>query len=140
MIIKGSMPLRKANIAVSGTPSANMGSFVNVTARRLHIRKLDLSMIVSATVVALDQMALSVDEVPIVQQGTNDSRSHIMAVRSIVGDSTGAGLSGTPGSSKILSFNRNDLVLDPDEAIFLNGSNIVGDPTFDGNLNVWYED
>ncbi len=134
------MVLRKANVSVSGTPTSNMGSFVNVTARRLHIRKLDLSFIISATVVALDQMALGVDEVPVAQQGTNDSRSHIMAVRGIVGDATGAGLAQVNGASKILSFNRGDLVLDPDEALFLNAANIVGDPTFDGNLNIWYED
>jgi len=133
------MPLRKANIAIVGLLTDNMGSFVNVTAKRLHIRKLDLSGLILATIVTLDQMALSVDEVPVTQQNVNDSRSHIMGIRGVIGDATGAGLAQTGDKTKILSFNRGDLVLDPDEAIFVNGAH-VGDPTVNINLNIWYED
>lgn len=133
------MPLRKALIR-SVALQDNAGSFTNVTNKRLHIRKLDLTMQVSATFVAGDEARMSVDEVPAAQDGVNDTRSHIAGLSFMMGDSTGAGLKPTYEGSKILSFNRNDLVLDPDEAIFLNTVDETGAPTLVSKVNVWYED
>jgi len=95
---------------------------------------------IRATVVALDAATLSLDEVPVSQYRVNDSRSHIMGTAAKVGDATGAGLAQTGPSSKVASFNRGDLVLDPDEAVFLNSVDIAGGPSINGDVNIWYED
>ncbi len=132
------MALRKATI-VSSSLADNAGSFVNVTSDRLHIRMLDLTTIPESTPGAIGDAAnCSIDEVPVGQADINDSRSHLMNVSATVNGGTGGIEATTP--SKVLPFNRNDLVLDPDEAIFMNNTDISGalDVTF--NLNVWYED
>lgn len=134
------MPLRKVNLAVAATPSNNMASFVNVTAKRLFIMRTVLKATVAPTVVALDHFVLSIDEVPTVQARVNDSRAHITDVRQIVGDATGAGLAGNPPDREVLSFRKNDLILDPDEALFMNGEDIAGTPTLQGACNIWYDD
>lgn len=132
------MPLRKA-LLFSSTQQNNAASFTNLTNSRLHIRKLDLNTRGSSTAGALGDAAFcSIDEVPVAQAGTNDSRSHIMGIGAQVIGGTGA--IEANGGSKVLSFNRNDLVLDPDEAIFMNIENISGAMDMGYLLNVWYED
>lgn len=134
------MPLRKAKLYATGTPADNMASFVNVTSKRLHLMKLVQTARMLATIVALDSMKVSIDEVPVAQANTNDSRSHIMEVDQQIGDATGAGLAPTNAAKAVLSFNRNDLVLDSDEAIFMNGIDVAGAATIEAGLNVWYDD
>ncbi len=134
------MPLRKVLVRVAGQGSNNMGSFTNVTSKRLHMIMLDLNFRIIATIVALDNAAMSVDEVTTAQRNTNDSRAHIMGLAQIVGDATGAGLATTNPAMKILRFNRNELVLDRDESLFMNGQDVVGGATFESWLNIWYDD
>lgn len=132
------MALRKA-VIFSSTLTDNAGSFVNVTADRLHIRLLDLQGVPVSGAAALgDAVECSIDEVPVSQAQINDSRSHIMSVDAIVEGGTGA-IELTNGK-KVLAFNREDLVLDPDEAIFMNNADIAGTPPAGFKLNVWYED
>ena len=130
------MALRKATI-VSSALTNNAGSFVNVTGERLHIRLLDLAALSESDPgVSGDSAICSIDEVPIDQSLINDSRSHIMAISPAV---EGGGIeSSTP--QKALPFNRNDLVLDPDEAIFMNNTDVSGAMGVTFCLNVWYED
>lgn len=131
------MPLRKALLSSSSLQN-NAASFTNLTNDRLHIRKLDLSTKSSGTAAVLgDAAGCSIDEVPVFQSSTNDSRSHIMAVSSQVIGGTGAIESNTP--ARVLSFNRGDLVLDPDESIFMNTEDISGAMSVRFNLNIWYD-
>lgn len=134
------MPLRKVMLFFAGTPNNNNASFTNVTAKRLHIRKTKLTLMITETVVALDRMVLELAERSTAVSATNDSRSVIDWVQQIVGDSTGAGLAPRNYASSVLSFNRGDLVLDTDEALFMNSINKQGLPTFEGNANLFYED
>lgn len=132
------MPLRKAIVSTSALAD-NSGSFVNVTADRLHIRMLDLRSLTEAGAATVgDNAGCSIDEVPVRQDNVNDSRSHIMRIGAVVTGGTGA--VDFDEKQKTLIFNRNDLVLDPDEAIFMNTTDIAGglDVTF--TLNIWYED
>ncbi len=132
------MALRKA-IIFSSVLSNNAGSFVNVTSDRLHIRMLDLVTVSeSGASTPGDSAQCSIDEVPVAQVGVNDSRSHIMSAQSGAEGGT-ASVEATSGS-KTLPFNRNDLVLDPDEAIFMNNIDVSGNLGVGFALNVWYED
>ncbi len=84
-----------------------------------------------------DAASASLDEIPVAQDIVNDSRAHICGVQAAVSGGTGAL---EAASDKIvLSFRRNDLVLDPDEALFVNTNDISGalDVTFSTNL--WYD-
>lgn len=131
------MPLRKALLRASAFQN-NAASFVNETAKRLHVRKLVLSMNPTAAGVLGDNAQMSLDEVPVRQDGTDDTRSHIMmGGYSVVG---GTGALHGPSVGKVLSFNRGDLVLDPDEAFFLNTNDASGTPGLSMAVNVWYED
>lgn len=134
------MPLRKVNLAVNATPSNNMASFTNVTAKRLHIRKTIGSANFAATVVALDHATLELAERSTTISGVNDSRALIDIVRLIVGDATGYGLGLQPIPRAVLAFNRGDLVLDTDESLFVNGNDVTGGGTIRGNWNLFYED
>lgn len=137
-ILTSIFALRKATVVVTALQD-NAGSFVNVTAERLHIRELDLQPVsVSTAGVLGDAVTTSIDEVPVQQASVNDSRSHIMSISSAVEGGTGAIELSTKGKSKL--FNRNDLVLDPDEALFVNTIDGGGTPAFRTNLNIWYED
>lgn len=127
------MPLRKAVMAGSALQD-NVASFVNVTSKRLHIRKLVQTLVVRGTVVAGDDVRASIDEVPVDQMFNNDSRSHLMGLQ-VKADAAVNG-----AQRAVLSFNRNDLVLDPDEAIFLNNTDVQGAPTISSTCNIWYED
>lgn len=128
------MSLRKVNI-VSTSLTNNAGSFTNVTDKRLHIRKVILTMTTTGTLVAADDWSASVDEQPTLQFNVTDSRSHILGGRVKV--PTGA--SGKINLERTLSFNRGDLVLDTDEALFLNTSDIVGAPGINAAVNLFYE-
>lgn len=131
------MPLRKVLLIV-GSESNNAASFVNVTAERLHAKKLDLS-IQGAGASSIGEISImSFDEVPVRQSNVNDSRSHIGSVTYEVGGGTGAVAGKT--DRLVLAFNRNDLVLDPDEAWFMNTTTIVGPPVVDYRAQIWYED
>ena len=132
------MPLRKATI-FSSSLADNAGSFTNVTADRLHIRMLDLTAKAESSAGVIgDAASCSIDEIPITQAAVNDSRSHIMAVVAAVQGGTGGVESTYP--SKVLAFNRNDLVLDPDEALFMNNTDNSGALDVGFTLNIWYED
>lgn len=134
------MPLRKVNLAVNAAPSNNMASFTNVTARRLHIRKTVGTGNLQATVTALDHAILELAEQSTAVSSTNDSRALIDTMRFIVGDSTAYGLGLQPTQRAVLAFNRNDLVLDTDESLFVNGTDVVGTATIRANWNLFYED
>lgn len=132
------MPLRKALLFATAVTD-NAASFVNVTSKRLHIRKLVGNIIGSINDSLGETNTMSIDEVPVDQSKTNDSRSHIMVVGSSVTGGTGA--ISFNSRKQTLSFNRNDLVLDPDEAIFMNNDARVGSAaSVLHSLNVWYED
>lgn len=132
------MALRKA-LVQSSSIQDNAASFVNVTAERLHIRMLHLFNTPEGTAAVVgDAQIASVDEVPVLQAQVNDSRSHIMSISPVAIGGTGTIVASS--EHLILPFNRNDLVLDPDEALFLNIKDIVGNLDQGIGLNVWYED
>jgi len=133
------MPLRKAVIFAS-TLGDNAGSFVNETARTLHVRKIVGTLQIAPTIVALDRVASSLDEVPAQQGRVNDSRSHIALLMQGIGDATGAGLAPYKPDRIVLSFNRDDLKLDPDEALFVNNTDLTGTPSIEAMWNIWYQD
>lgn len=130
------MPLRKALLSATVLQD-NSASFTNLTNDRLHIRKIDLSSVGGVATQIGDSASASLDEVPVDQSIVNDSRSHIASVTAVNTGGTGALIS--ENSSKVLSFNRSDLVLDPDEALFWNLNDIVGAPPVRFNCNIWYE-
>jgi len=130
------MPLRRVLLRTSSLGN-NQVSFVNQTARRLHIRKTVGTAHANSAVAVGDLAEGSLDEVPVTQERTNDSRSHIDNM------AFGVGATGDLVGSRtraVLSFNRNDLFLDPDEAIFLNTVDTVGSPPVNWLWNIWYED
>ncbi len=131
------MPLRKVLLYATGTPSNNMASFTNVTARRLSIRKHKLALQLIAARVATDEATLELAEARTVQASLNDSRSLIDFVNQIIGASDTAG--GNHASS-VMSWNRGDFVLDTDDGIFMNGTDEAGAPTIRGRCNIFYED
>lgn len=133
--------LRKVLLSAT-TYSNNARSFVNETAKDLHIRKLDMSVRNTSTMVAGDSATASLDEVPVIQAGTNDSRSHIGHVSMQVEEGSEATAHfGVNGNSRlVLTFQRTQMVLEPDEGIFWNTESSGGDPTALMNCNVWYED
>lgn len=116
----------------------NAVSFVNTTDKRLHIRKIDGKPMPESTAAVIgDDWIASLDEQPITQAIVNDSRSHIMSI-----SATGQG--GTGGvdpalNSSLLSFNRNDLVLDTDEAFFVNVTDVSGAMDITATFNLWYQ-
>lgn len=131
------MPLRKAQIATASIGD-NVGSFVNETAKRLHIRKSIGIIFGRAADVIGETTTSSLDEVPVTQITTDDSRSHIdAAVYAVIGGT--AAVIGPPARA-VLTFNRNDLVLDPDEALFVNNTGVVGTAAPNATWNLWYQD
>lgn len=130
------MPLRKALLSTT-TQSDNAASFVNVTAERLHIRKLVATAKASAADTLGEMNFASLDEVPVQQQSINDSRSHILNISYAVTGGTGAVIG--QGTQQTLSFNRDDLVLDPDEALFWNTAVVVGAAIPRFTCNIWYQ-
>lgn len=132
--------LRKALIAVT-TLQDKAGSFVNLTATKLHIRKLVLSQQIHGTLVAGDRAGASVDEVPEYQADDNDSRSNILELETYAGNITTSGSLALGLRNKdMMIFDQGELTLDPDDAIFLNTKDILGAPTVNTKLRVWYHD
>lgn len=130
--------LRKALIATT-TLQDNSGSFVNVTAKNLHIRKIKLFIRPGGVQVAGDAAMASVDEVPTFQAETNDSRAHILSAKFQNHEAAGDGpITSKPADT--ITFNRDQLVLEPDEALFLNTRDDGGAPTTNTSCNIWYED
>lgn len=130
------MPLRKALLSATVLQD-NSASFTNLTNDRLHIRKVVMKALSGVATQIGDAASASLDEVPVDQSIVNDSRSHIASVLAVNTGGTGALIS--DGDGQTLSFNRGDLVLDPDEALFLNLNDIVGAPPVRFNANFWYE-
>lgn len=132
------MSWRKVNVAAAAAGD-NAASFVNATDERLHIRKIVLRLRSSGSAAALgDNIRASIDEVPVAQGGINDSRSHIIDVDSTTEGGTGA--VDLAARQAQISFPRNGLVLDPDEALYLNITDVSGTPPFSAAANIWYED
>lgn len=131
------MPLRKV-LLFSTAQNAAAASFTNVTARRLHIRKAQGYMASSVADSLGETNTSSLDEARTNQSTTNDSRAHIASVGAAVIGGTGAVV--MQPASVIINFNRGDLVLDTDEAIFMNNSATVGAATPNTSWNLFYED
>lgn len=131
------MALRKVNLATTSLTD-NVASFVNQTARRLHMRKLVGRATGSAATAAGDISKSSVDEIPDNQDSVNDSRSHIAVLDLATSGGTGA-VAPVP-QRLVISFNREDLVLDPDEAFFINNVDVVGAQPSLFTWNFWYQD
>lgn len=131
--------LRKVLLATA-TLQDNAQSFVNLTAETLHIKKIVIFGQIRGTLVATDEVRISLDEVPAIQLGIDDSRSHIVGGE-CVNSSVSTNGAIVPGRFyAVLTFDRGELMLDPDEAFFLNTSDVSGAATFVGRCNIWYED
>jgi len=138
-ILSMSLILRKVVLSTSALAN-NSASFVNSTSDRLHIIKSTLKWTPeTGAAVAVGDMALaSLDEIPQIQAQLDDSRSHIQSAVFTVPGATG-GLAGVSENSH-MEWNRNDLVLDVDEALFLNTLDIVGTPPVTATAVLFYED
>jgi len=136
-LLASTLLLRKVNISVI-TSQNNAGSFVNQTADRLHARKIVMTGNSRQADTIGEINLCSLDEIPVAQANVNDSRAHIGQV-TVVG--TGGTASVALDSDKlVLTFERNQLFLDPDEAWFINTLAVVGAATPRFSTNIWYED
>jgi len=133
------MAKRLRKVVISSTSlSNNAASFVNETAVRLHITKL-VGVLHPGTTAIGDRATFSLDEVPVIQNSINNSRSHVMRVD--LNHSGGTGSTTSPNDRATMSFERGQLPLDPDDALFWNGRDSVGTPAIsDASVNAWYED
>jgi len=130
--------LRKVTLSTSALQN-NAASFVNNTGKRLHIRKSTLAWMPETTATAIGDSAIaSLDEQPVIQANVNDSRSHIQSATIVAAGATGQ-IEAMVNNS-IMIFNRNDLVVDIDEAIFLNTSDVKGSIDATCTANLWYEE
>lgn len=112
----------------------NAASFVNESGDDLHIRKIVMDT-AQATVANGDEYSASIDEVPTTQAGTNDSRAHVLHCASQAEGTVG---NFSPNARAQISFERGQLVLEPDEALFLNIA-VTGTGTGSTRCNIWYE-
>lgn len=126
------LALRKV-LLITSALGDNRASFVNTTAKRLHIRKVDLSANIIGTVTAADSFKAELAESPAMQSELNDSRA-------LIAHCTCSGTGGGLRDRDKLAFGRNDLVLDPDDALFLNTLDDNGAPSVSVNCNIFYED
>lgn len=85
-----------------------------------------------------DAASSSLDEVPIDQSNINDSRSHIAFIQATVGGGTGT--LEASADNTVLTFERGQLFLDPDEALFMNNKDVSGALSIAFGWNLWYED
>lgn len=131
------MGLRKVHLYTT-TLQDNAVSWVNETDRKLYIKKISLRCSLGAGAVLGDIADASIDEVPVGQQDVNNSRSHIMGVRACIVGGTGA-ITG-PMERATERFAKGELVLEPDEAVFLNTTDVNGAPPFAASCNIWYDD
>lgn len=119
----------------------NVAAFVNTTGKDLHIMRIVHALTIQGTLVSADSAISSIDEQPVAQAQVNDSRAHISSVAVGSGTfSTNGGLnpSGTP--QLVTNYRRGDLVLEPDEALFMNNIDGAGTPTINARANIWYDD
>lgn len=136
-LLAGLLLLRKVNIH-STVLTDNAASFVNQTADRLHMRKLVGRARSRGASTIGDLASSSLDEIPVSQATVNDSRAHIAQV-SLDADG-GTAAVGMTASNVVLTFERGQLFLDPDEAWFMNNLDEVGAPPVRFSWNIWYED
>jgi len=134
----GIMLLLRKVLVSSTTLTDNAASFVNQTADRLHMRKLVGRVLPGGSTVIGDEAISSFDEIPTRQSGTNNSRAHIGSIEFVADGATGA-IAGN-GRNLVLTFERDQLFLDPDEAWFMNNQDVVGATAVRFNWNIWYED
>lgn len=90
--------------------------------------------------VALDSAVLELAEQSTAQANTNDARGLLDCIRMAIGDGTNAGLITNPQHRAVLAYNRNDLVMDTDDSLFINGIDVNGAPNITGGWNLYYED
>jgi len=129
--------LRKVNLSTSALTD-NAVSFVNTTGEDLHMRKTVLKGAGQSTAGALgDNQTASLDEVPVTQAFVNDSRSHIQSAQAQVTGGTGA-IDATYNNS-VMAWGRGDLVLEPDEALFLNITDVSGALDLNWTATLFYE-
>lgn len=126
--------MRKVLLRTTASGTNNAVSFVNQTARKLHIRRTVLQAGANAAVTVGDIAIASLDEVPVAQAQVNDSRSHIDLVNFSADSIAG------PPQRSVLSWQRDDLVLQPDEAIFLNTIDLSGAPPVNWTCQIMYQD
>lgn len=131
------MALRKVLISTEALTN-NAGSFTNVTNDRYHIRKIIGRIMPNGVLVIADDAHSSLDELNTTQRNQNDSRAHIATVQLVV--MGGTGTIRQAGQTIVLSFGRNDLVLDADESFFVNNEDANGAPAIRANWNLWYEE
>lgn len=130
--------LRKINLRTTSLTD-NAASFVNESKDDLNIRKIFLTIRNTSTAVTIgERVSASVDELPVKQDAVTDSRAHILEANGAATGGTGA-VAFTGGKASI-TFERGQLVLEPDEALFLNVQDLVGTPTVSINVNIFYED
>lgn len=126
--------LRKINI-FTAAETDNAASFINTTSDNLNIRKIVMSCVMDSGG-SDDEYRASLDEVPTDQSTTNDSRAHILVCGQSVEGTAGNMI---PFGRAQLEFERGQLVLEPDEALYLNVT-IASGATGTTTCNVWYED
>jgi len=84
-----------------------------------------------------DNVRSSLDEQPVAQASVNDSRAHISGI-----EATTIGGTGVIDLAPVIlvqDWPFNALVMDPDDAIFLNNTDVSGAVPVDTNCNVWYD-
>lgn len=139
LLTMGSVLAWRKVLLSSSTLTDNAASFVNQTARRLHLLRTVHRLTSTGSAAAIgDNVRSSLDEQPVAQASVNDSRSHISAVETTtVG---GTGVIDLMPVTLVLDFPRNALVMDSDDAIFLNNTDVSGAVPADANVNIWYDD
>jgi len=139
LAVLASLLLLRKVLVRSSTLTDNAASFVNQTADRLHMRKLvGRVQSESTNLVIGDAARSSLDEIPVDQSSVNNSRAHIAVIEMVMAGGTAA-VKGVPANI-VLTFERNQLFLDPDEAWFMNNQDIIGAPDVGFTWNIWYED
>jgi len=128
------MPLRHVQLVATALGD-NQTSFTNTSDSTLKFRKLLIEAMMTGGLVANDQARFSLDEIPIAQIATNGSRSHIIGVVVKVGTDLTSGR-----ATKQIALAGDDLVLRPDESVFLNTTDVTGAATVECNVGIWYED
>ena len=132
-----SMVLRKINLTTTALGN-NGDSFVNATGDKIHILETRLKLTLGPNAALGDVATASLDEIPVAQDTVADSRSHISGVRASVSGATGATESDQVVETQV--FERGDLTLDLDHALFLNTTDIDGAPPIAASCLIFYED
>lgn len=137
MVLPIGFVLRKVVLSTSALTD-NAVSFVNQTARTLHIRKSKIVGSHSTTVGVIgDRQTASLDEVPVAQVAINNSRSHVQAATAQVTGGTGALAPSFNNSYE--TWDRDDFKLEADEALFLNIADDAGALDMNWSCTLHYE-